>query len=165
MYQPFQASWQMVIRPSIPFPPPPLRFRTAGFPQYGSKRDRQRPPSPMGHHRFIDRFRLLRTATRYYARLIGLASHPSAPAAVSDPLVQWPLAPPAVVLSASLVAYYGHLRASARHAGFIFLYPPFSTRRRSPLLSGRACRRAAVPAPMAPVTHQRTRSLTWPSPV
>ena len=38
MYQPFRASWQTVIRPCTPFPPPPLRFRTAGFPQYGSKR-------------------------------------------------------------------------------------------------------------------------------
>ena len=38
MYLPFRASWQTVIRPSTSFPPPPLRFRTAGFPQYGSKR-------------------------------------------------------------------------------------------------------------------------------
>jgi len=38
MYLPFRASWQRVIRPSTSFPPPPLRFRTAGFPQYGSKR-------------------------------------------------------------------------------------------------------------------------------
>jgi len=38
VYQPFRASWQTVIRPSTSFPPPPLRFRTAGFPQYGSKR-------------------------------------------------------------------------------------------------------------------------------
>lgn len=37
MYLPFRASWQMVIRPCTPFPPPPLRFRTASFPQYGSK--------------------------------------------------------------------------------------------------------------------------------
>jgi hypothetical protein len=28
----------MVIRPCLTFPPPPLKFRTAGFPQYGFKR-------------------------------------------------------------------------------------------------------------------------------
>ncbi len=28
----------MAIRPFTPFPPPPLKFRTAGFPQYGFKR-------------------------------------------------------------------------------------------------------------------------------
>ena len=37
MYLPFRASWQRVIRPSKSFPPPPLKFRTAGFPQYGFK--------------------------------------------------------------------------------------------------------------------------------
>jgi hypothetical protein len=37
MYQSFRTSWQMVIRPSTSFPLPPLKFRTAGFPQYGFK--------------------------------------------------------------------------------------------------------------------------------
>jgi hypothetical protein len=37
-FQPFRASWQRAIRPFTPFPPPPLKFRTAGFPQYGFKR-------------------------------------------------------------------------------------------------------------------------------
>ena len=37
MYPPFEASWQTVIRPSTSFPLPPLKFRTAGFPQYGFK--------------------------------------------------------------------------------------------------------------------------------
>ena len=35
--QPFRAAWQMAIRPFTPFPPPPPKFRTAGFPQYGFK--------------------------------------------------------------------------------------------------------------------------------
>ena len=37
LYPPFGASWQMGIRPCITFPSPPLKFRTAGFPQYGFK--------------------------------------------------------------------------------------------------------------------------------
>src|ERR1035438_210094 len=105
MSQPFRASWQMVIRPCIPVPPPPLRFRTAGFPQYGSKRDCKAPPSPVRQHELIGVPRPSQVSTRLFARLIGLASHPSAPDTDTDPLVQWPLAPPAVMLSASLVAY------------------------------------------------------------
>ena len=30
-------AWQMAIRPCLSFPLPPLKFRTAGFPQYGFK--------------------------------------------------------------------------------------------------------------------------------
>jgi hypothetical protein len=37
MYQPFRTSWQTVTRPSTSFPLPPLKFRTASFPQYGFK--------------------------------------------------------------------------------------------------------------------------------
>jgi len=66
MFQPFRASWQMVIRPSIPFPPPPLRFRTASFPQYGSKRAVERPPSPARPHRLIGRSSLPRASTHFY---------------------------------------------------------------------------------------------------
>lgn len=40
MYLPFRASWQTVIRPCTSFPPPPLKFRTVGFPQYGFKQAR-----------------------------------------------------------------------------------------------------------------------------
>jgi hypothetical protein len=35
---PFERRGKMAIRPFTPFPPPPLKFRTAGFPQYGFKR-------------------------------------------------------------------------------------------------------------------------------
>jgi len=34
---PFGRRGKMAIRPFTPFPPPPLKFRTAGFPQYGFK--------------------------------------------------------------------------------------------------------------------------------
>src|SRR5277367_1266441 len=37
MYPPFRASWQMAVGPCMAFPLPPLKFRTAGFPQYGFK--------------------------------------------------------------------------------------------------------------------------------
>jgi hypothetical protein len=37
MYPPFGASWQMAIRSCVTFPSPSLKFRTAGFPQYGFK--------------------------------------------------------------------------------------------------------------------------------
>ena len=33
----FRAAWQMTTKPCITFPAPPLKFRTAGFPQYGFK--------------------------------------------------------------------------------------------------------------------------------
>ena len=54
-------------------------------------------------------------------RFIGLAPHPNVPNADSDPLAQWPLAPPVVMLSTSLIAYYGHIRASAPHRQFPIL--------------------------------------------
>jgi hypothetical protein len=34
---PFGRRGKMAIRPFTPFPPPPLKFRTVGFPQYGFK--------------------------------------------------------------------------------------------------------------------------------
>ena len=37
MYPPFRTTWQMTTKPCITFPVPPLKFRTAGFPQYGYK--------------------------------------------------------------------------------------------------------------------------------
>src|SRR5215218_892087 len=65
MYQPFRAAWQRVIRPSTSFPPPPLRFRTAGFPQYGSKRACQMSPSAMRPRRVIDILRPVRRSPTY----------------------------------------------------------------------------------------------------
>ncbi len=37
MCRPFRASWHMASRPCTSFPLPPLKFRTASFPQYGFK--------------------------------------------------------------------------------------------------------------------------------
>ncbi|SPE52443.1 hypothetical protein SBV1_1520020 [Verrucomicrobia bacterium] len=45
------------------------------------------------------------------------------------------MAPPAVILSASLFAYYGHIRASAGHVGFMFLCPPLLDPQKVPTLS------------------------------
>jgi len=47
---------------------------------------------------------------------------------------QWPLAPPAVILSAGLVAYYDHIRASAGHGGFMSLCPPLRDPQKVPNL-------------------------------
>jgi len=64
----------------------------------------------------------------------GLQPHPNALNAESDVLVQWPLAPPAVVLSAGLVAYYGHIRASAGHRRFRCLCRRLHDHQRFPTL-------------------------------
>src|SRR5437867_5486919 len=37
LFRSFRAAGQMATRPCNTFPPPPLKFRTAGFPQYGFK--------------------------------------------------------------------------------------------------------------------------------
>ena len=37
VYPLFRAAWQITAKPCITFPAPPLKFRTAGFPQYGYK--------------------------------------------------------------------------------------------------------------------------------
>jgi len=37
MYPLFRAAWQMTTKPCITSPTPALKFRTAGFPQYGFK--------------------------------------------------------------------------------------------------------------------------------
>ena len=52
---------------------------------------------------------------------LDCSSHPNVPNAQSGTPVQWPLAQPAVVLSASFVAYYGHIRASGCYHRFGFL--------------------------------------------
>src|SRR5215204_1356536 len=81
---------------------PDVTFRDAPAPRY------RHPPSWSGVHPLPVRF-------------IGLAPHPNVPNADSDPLAQWPLAPPVVMLSTGLIAYYGHIRASAPHRRFPIL--------------------------------------------
>jgi hypothetical protein len=96
------------------FPLPPLKFRTVGFPQYGFKqalrRDLRRPKSDLNVG-YSGRLRP--------ARLVRIQA--ARPTTGFHAPAQWPLAPPAVMLSASLFAYYGHIRASARHRRFLCL--------------------------------------------
>jgi hypothetical protein len=117
---PFGRRGKMAIRPFTPFPPPPLRFRTAGFPQYGSKRAVSRD---LRCTRNLYAATVAISPKGAFCSVIGLASG-GTPRFKHNSPVQWPLAPPAVVLSASLVAYYDHIRASAGHDGFISLSPP-----------------------------------------
>ena len=114
MYPPFRASWQTVIRPSTSFPLPPLKFRTAGFPQYRLQtRLTPRPPSPACPRRLIGRHcRYLRPR-----RLIRNRTCVQAAPRTSDHDREssGPWLPSPVVLSGRLVAYYGHICASGGH--------------------------------------------------
>ncbi|MEW6234818.1 MAG: hypothetical protein AB1656_05470 [Candidatus Omnitrophota bacterium] len=102
MYQPFPASWQKVVRPCTPSPAPPLKFRTAGFPQYGFKLE------------FDGDLRPTSTYTPPQPRSqvpIVLADILAEPSYGGDP-VQRPLARQRVMLSRRVIAYYGLIRAS-----------------------------------------------------
>jgi len=103
----------MVTRPCITFPPAPLKFRTAGFPQYGFK-------PALGSHlrrranarRLIDGQSPARPRTlvspqgEITARTRrGIASPQNCP-------VQRPLARQRVILSRRVDAYYGLIRGS-----------------------------------------------------
>jgi len=111
VYPPFGASWQMAARPCDTFPLTPLKFRTAGFPQYGFK--------PESIRRHLHRLR----------RLIGDLKRRRPPDLVIPALsrgqgrdrrcvpVQRPLARRRVVLSRRVVAYYGLIRASGPAPG------------------------------------------------
>jgi hypothetical protein len=112
-FQPFRASWQMAIRPFTPFPPPPLKFRTAGFPQYGFKRAFEASPSPTLPARTYKRLHSSSGVHPHFVRLFGLASHPNVLNTDSDALVQWPLAPQPVIVSGQIIAYYDHIRDAA----------------------------------------------------
>ena len=86
----------------IVFSLPPLKFRTAGFPQYGFKRE-------VG-----DDLRwtcqLIRRPSRV-ASPCGACAHVQR-GSLADAPVQRPLARQAVMLSARVVAYYGLIRAT-----------------------------------------------------
>lgn len=89
------------------FLPPPLKFRTVGFPQYGFK-----PASGRSHLR-TEVFIGCHCGSHQARRLFR--SRPKAKrhrALLTPPLVQWPLAPRPVILSEQLFAYYGHIRDS-----------------------------------------------------
>jgi hypothetical protein len=65
------------------------------------------------------------------------SSHPNVPNAESDTPVQWPLAPPAVILSAGLIAYYGHIRASVHRGWFLRYASRVWASRSSPIYSAK----------------------------
>jgi hypothetical protein len=96
----------MATRPCNTFPPPSLKFRTVGFPQYGFKRE---------VHSDLRRVEL---STRTYTpckcdpqtllAITGIYSGSS----VTAPPVQRPLARQRVMLSRQVNAYYGLIRDS-----------------------------------------------------
>ena len=107
MCPPFRASGQMAARPSITFPLPPLKFRTAGFPQYGFKSAIRTRPSrpPCGG--------CLYAPVARRAHLCPLALPLSGGGrGVGERPTQRPLARQRVVLSRRVVAYYGLIRGS-----------------------------------------------------
>jgi hypothetical protein len=117
-----------------PFPHPPLKFRTAGFPQYGFKLE------------FGGSLRL--TA---YMPLTAHVSGPCGPRGqdngtflLSAP-VQRPLAPLRVIVSRWIVAYYGLIRATrTRLAPYFLRLPSIFGASGSPLYSAAlSCR--AIP--------------------
>jgi hypothetical protein len=139
----------MVTRPYITFPAPPLKFRTAGFPQYGFKPDFGR------HLRHRIRRRLISgqesghpapTSGPHRGQAsppdeVGLAGSPNAP-------VQRPLARQRVMLSRQVFAYYGLIRASGPHPPAYVLRPAGAARPRgSQLLSAYPSSRAIGPTP------------------
>jgi hypothetical protein len=110
------------------FPSPPLKFRTAGFPQYGFKAsmpDRAFPQvrflKPAPGIRSLLRSLLLPFARFHHRRSPGSASKTIAVATrrcAGDlpSLPQGSLAPVRVMLSRSLIAYYDPMRQSRKHA-------------------------------------------------
>jgi len=79
----------MAIRPFTPFPPPPLKFRTAGFPQYGFK---QALSSDLrgSHHLYAVNVAI--SPVRVFFSVVGLASGGTHRFKHDSP-AQWPLAP------------------------------------------------------------------------
>jgi len=111
----------MGIRPCITFPRPPLKFRTAGFPQYGFK------PVVGGN--------LRPHAGLYAAQASSALAHNSPSRAIAalrrrrgelrpNAPAQRPLARQRVVLSRRVNAYYGLIRASRSSRRLIVLRPP-----------------------------------------
>ena len=96
---------QIATRPRSTFPPPSLKFRTVGFPQYGFKRE---------VHGDLRRALLARTYTpckcdpRTLVAIAGMVCGSS----VTAPPVQRPLTRQRVMLSRQVNAYYGLIRDS-----------------------------------------------------
>jgi hypothetical protein len=110
------------------FPSPPLKFRTAGFPQYGFKASmsdraflQTRSLKPAPGIRLLPRSLLLPFAHFHHRRSPGSVSGTVAASACRcagglPSLPQGSLAPARVMLSRTLCAYYSPMRQSRRHA-------------------------------------------------
>ena len=108
MYQPFRTSWQTVIRPSTSFPLPPLKFRTASFPQYGFK---PAHASATFTGRFLSAYRPPLSA----CRLPAFIPQPAGPELLMPTTGPVALGSHPVLLSGRFIAYYGHICASVGH--------------------------------------------------
>src|SRR5271157_596748 len=103
------------------FPSSPLKFRTAGFPQYGFKQDFSRDLQwfipPYARPQLLTRLPKVGPSP-----LLGLAPNRPLSASVSALLTQRPLARNRVILSRSLFAYYGLIRPSRSLPSLSFPY-------------------------------------------
>ena len=61
------SAWESALRVSV-FSPPPLKFRTVGFPQYGFKREFDRDLRPPGVARAVTPRQLIRGLSSYLRR-------------------------------------------------------------------------------------------------
>ena len=113
------SAWEGALAVPV-FPPPPLKFRTAGFPQYGFK------PVVNGNlhpHGLICRPSFFRPRAIQPNKGSRRTVSASSDSSRSIP-VQWPLARRRVVLSRRVIAYYGLIRGSGT------LPTPYILRRR-----------------------------------
>ena len=125
MYPPFRASWQKATRPYNTFPPPPLKFRTSGFPTVRLQTGIQ--PRPSSTSRGLSTRPACTYVTRIYtwpkSRLpstvvltglpfVGSCEPIGSVSGNLDEPVQRPLAHQWVMLSRRVNAYYGLIRNS-----------------------------------------------------
>ena len=147
------------------FPSPPLKFRTAGFPQYGFK-------ASMSDRAFLQARNLkpapgMRSLPRSLLLPFARFRHTRSPGSVSKTveastcrcagglpsLPQGSLAPVRVVLSRSINAYYSPMRQSHRHAATSRLYA-YTQRLRCAGAPRRPARPSLHAADPTPVVHR-----------
>ena len=138
MYRPFPASWQIATSPCNTFPPPSLKFRTSGFPQYGFKLEfnhdlRQQEKGLSARSAFTHSLPtctwpklLAQTGAspqlRWFFRSRALSSN-GTPFNIANSIpVQRPLARQWVMLSHRVIAYYDLIRNSRPSHRFIYYY-------------------------------------------
>jgi hypothetical protein len=125
------------------FFPPPLKFRTAGFPQYGFKVKIRGSLREHGQEESSSRPQLIHHLSSYLVRSCCSRSRvlPQAASSPSDASTspQRPLAQPPVMLSGNVLAYYGLIRVSLFLSSLYVLCDESLARdqaqRASPLLS------------------------------